>query len=117
VFSEIRAAVAATSTLLIQLPGLRRQGGGWSATTARSALRASPGPLRLSAYSLRRSAAHAKPLFKTRGPALITLSYLGAERAIPQLQTWMGVAKAARRLRCVISRRAGNFGPQKPGAL
>ena len=49
--------------------------------------------LEVSAYSLAPLCKHAKPLF-SEGGSVITLSYLGAERAIPNYNV-MGVAKAA----------------------
>jgi enoyl-[acyl-carrier protein] reductase I len=49
--------------------------------------------LEVSAYSLAPLCRHAKPLFNP-GASVITLSYLGAERAIPNYNV-MGVAKAA----------------------
>ena len=49
--------------------------------------------LEVSAYSLAPLCKHAKPLF-SEGASVITLSYLGAERAIPNYNV-MGVAKAA----------------------
>jgi enoyl-[acyl-carrier protein] reductase I len=49
--------------------------------------------LDISAYSLAPLCAHAKPLFSEKA-GVITLSYLGSERAIPNYNV-MGVAKAA----------------------
>ncbi len=48
----------------------------------------------ISAYSLSALAAAARPLMQEQRGALLTLSYLGAERAIPNYNV-MGVAKAA----------------------
>jgi enoyl-[acyl-carrier protein] reductase I len=50
--------------------------------------------LEISAYSLVALARAAEPLMESRGGAILTLSYLGAVRAIPNYNV-MGVAKAA----------------------
>ncbi len=63
--------------------------GDYSATSAEGFARA----LEISAYSLAPLCKHAKPLF-SEGAGVVTLTYLGAERAIPNYNV-MGVAKAA----------------------
>ena len=65
--------------------------------------------LEVSAYSLAPLCRYAKPLF-TPGASVITLSYLGAERAIPNYNV-MGVAKAA--LEASVRYLAAELGPEK----
>ena len=65
--------------------------------------------LEVSAYSLAPLCRFAKPLF-TDGASVITLSYLGAERAIPNYNV-MGVAKAA--LEASVRYLAAELGPEK----
>lgn len=48
----------------------------------------------ISSYSLAALAKHARPLMRDNGGSVITLSYLGAERAIPNYNV-MGLAKAS----------------------
>lgn len=63
--------------------------GNYSATSAEGFSRA----LEISAYSLAPLCKYAKPLF-SKGAGVVTLTYLGSERAIPNYNV-MGVAKAA----------------------
>jgi enoyl-[acyl-carrier protein] reductase I len=65
--------------------------------------------LEVSAYSLAPLCRWAKPLFNGGG-SVITLSYLGAERAIPNYNV-MGVAKAA--LEASVRYLAAELGPEK----
>jgi enoyl-[acyl-carrier protein] reductase I len=65
--------------------------------------------LEVSAYSLAPLCRFAKPLFND-GASVITLSYLGAERAIPNYNV-MGVAKAA--LEASVRYLAAELGPGK----
>jgi enoyl-[acyl-carrier protein] reductase I len=65
--------------------------------------------LEVSAYSLAPLCRYAKPLFN-EGASVITLSYLGAERAIPNYNV-MGVAKAA--LEASVRYLAAELGPEK----
>jgi enoyl-[acyl-carrier protein] reductase I len=65
--------------------------------------------LEVSAYSLAPLCRWAKPLFN-EGGSVITLSYLGAERAIPNYNV-MGVAKAA--LEASVRYLAAELGPEK----
>jgi enoyl-[acyl-carrier protein] reductase I len=65
--------------------------------------------LEVSAYSLAPLCRFAKPLFN-EGASVITLSYLGAERAIPNYNV-MGVAKAA--LEASVRYLAAELGPEK----
>jgi len=65
--------------------------------------------LDISAYSLSAVAQAARPLMKGRNGAIITLSYLGAERALPNYNV-MGVAKAA--LEASVRYLALNLGPE-----
>ena len=65
--------------------------------------------LEVSAYSLAPLCRWAKPLFN-QGGSVITLSYLGAERAIPNYNV-MGVAKAA--LEASVRYLAAELGPEK----
>ena len=62
----------------------------------------------VSAYSLIPIARHAKPLM-TEGGAIVTLSYLGGEKYVPNYNV-MGVAKAA--LECTVRYLAAEFGPE-----
>lgn len=62
----------------------------------------------ISAYSLSAMAKAARPLLNDRA-ALLTLTYLGAERAVPNYNT-MGVAKAA--LEASVRYLAASMGPQ-----
>ncbi|QEY32302.1 enoyl-[acyl-carrier-protein] reductase FabI [Synechococcus sp. RSCCF101] len=79
--------------------------GDYSATTAEGFARA----LEISAYSLAPLCRLAKPLF-SEGAGVITLSYLGAERAIPNYNV-MGVAKAA--LEASVRYLAAELGPDR----
>ena len=63
--------------------------GNYSATSSEGFSRA----LEISAYSLAPLCKYAKPLF-SKGSGVVTLTYLGSERAIPNYNV-MGVAKAA----------------------
>jgi enoyl-[acyl-carrier protein] reductase I len=65
--------------------------------------------LEVSAYSLAPLCRYAKPLFN-EGASVITLSYLGAERAIPNYNV-MGVAKAA--LEASVRYLAAELGAEK----
>src|SRR5205823_7463273 len=62
----------------------------------------------ISAYSLAAVSRAALPLMKDRQAAIVTLTYLGAERVI-QNYNLMGVAKAA--LECSVRYLANDFGP------
>jgi len=62
--------------------------------------------LEVSAYSLIAVARHAKPLMK-EGGSIVTLTYLGGEKAIPNYNV-MGVAKAA--LECSVRYLSAEFG-------
>lgn len=64
--------------------------------------------MQISAYSLLAVTRHAVPLM-TNGGSVITLSYLGAERAMPNYNM-MGVAKAA--LEACVRYMAADLGPQ-----
>jgi len=63
----------------------------------------------ISAYSLVAMARAAEPLMEARGGAIVTLSYLGAVRAIPNYNV-MGVAKAA--LEACVRYLALDLGPK-----
>ncbi len=65
--------------------------------------------LAISAYSLAPLCKYAKPLF-TENASVVTLSYLGAERAIPNYNV-MGVAKAA--LEASVRYLSAELGPYK----
>ncbi len=79
--------------------------GDYSATTAEGFSRA----LDISAYSLAPLCKFAKPLF-SQGAGVVTLTYLGAERAIPNYNV-MGVAKAA--LEASVRYLSAELGPEK----
>ena len=63
----------------------------------------------ISAYSLSALAQAARPMMKNRKSAILTLSYLGAERALASYNV-MGVAKAA--LEASVRYLALNLGPE-----
>lgn len=63
----------------------------------------------ISSYSLAALAKAARPLMKGRGGAILTLSYLGAERALPNYNV-MGLAKAS--LEANVRYLAYNLGPE-----
>ena len=65
--------------------------------------------LEISAYSLAPLCKYAKPLF-SEGAGVVTLTYLGAERAIPNYNV-MGVAKAA--LEASVRYLSAELGPEK----
>ncbi len=79
--------------------------GNYSATTSEGFARA----LDISAYSLAPLCKFAKPLL-TEGAGIVTLTYLGAERAIPNYNV-MGVAKAA--LEASVRYLSAEMGPDK----
>ncbi len=62
-----------------------------------------------SVFSLVNLAKHAAPLLQPVGGSIVTLSYLGAERVVPNYNI-MGVAKAA--LEASVRYLAADFGPQ-----
>ncbi len=64
----------------------------------------------ISAYSLVACAKYAHPLMKNNGGSIITLSYLGAQRVVPNYNV-MGVAKAA--LEASVRYLAYDLGPEK----
>jgi enoyl-[acyl-carrier protein] reductase I len=63
----------------------------------------------ISAYSFPALAKAALPLMRGRKAALVTLTYLGAERVVPNYNT-MGLAKAS--LEAAVRYLAANLGPQ-----
>jgi enoyl-[acyl-carrier protein] reductase I len=65
--------------------------------------------LEISAYSLVALARAAEPLMEQKGGAILTLSYIGAVRAIPNYNV-MGVAKAA--LEACVRYLAADLGPK-----
>ncbi len=65
--------------------------------------------LEISAYSLVTLARHAYPLLKERGGSLLTLSYYGAQKVVPNYRL-MGVAKAA--LEAAVRELACDLGPE-----
>ncbi len=79
--------------------------GDYSATSSEGFARA----LEISAYSLAPLCRHAKPLFSEKA-GVVTLTYLGAERAIPNYNV-MGVAKAA--LEASVRYLSAELGPDK----
>ncbi|MGB0278289.1 MAG: SDR family oxidoreductase, partial [Prochlorococcaceae cyanobacterium] len=106
VFSEIKEKWGVLDGLVhcLAFAGKEELIGDYSATTAAGFARA----LEISAYSLAPLCAYAKPLFSEKA-GVITLSYLGAERAIPNYNV-MGVAKAA--LEASVLYLAADFGPR-----
>lgn len=65
--------------------------------------------LEVSAYSLIELSRHAAPLFYGSGGCILTLTYLGAERVVPNYKV-MGVAKAA--LEANVRYLAADLGPE-----
>ena len=63
----------------------------------------------ISSYSLAALAKGAEPMMKGRNGAIVTLSYLGAERSIPNYNV-MGLAKAS--LEAAVRYLASSLGPQ-----
>ncbi len=63
----------------------------------------------ISSYSFAALAKAAMPLMQGRGGALLTLTYLGAERVVPNYNT-MGLAKAS--LEAAVRYMAGSLGPR-----
>ena len=63
----------------------------------------------VSSYSFPALAKAALPMMAGRGGAMLTLTYLGAERVVPYYNT-MGLAKAS--LEAAVRYLAGNLGPQ-----
>jgi len=63
----------------------------------------------VSAYSLTAIARHAAPLMEGRGGSIVTLTYLGGERVVPNYNV-MGVAKAA--LEMSVKYLANDLGPK-----
>ena len=80
--------------------------GPFVASTSREAFRIAHD---VSSYSLTALAAAARPLMAGRAGALLTLSYLGAMRSIPNYNV-MGLAKAS--LEATVRFLAGDLGPQ-----
>jgi enoyl-[acyl-carrier protein] reductase I len=80
--------------------------GSFSANTSREAFRIAHD---VSSYSLTALARAATPLMQGRAGALLTLSYLGAERSIPNYNV-MGLAKAS--LEANVRFLAADLGPQ-----
>ena len=107
VFAEIKEKWGVLDGLVhcLAFAGKEELIGDYSATTAEGFARS----LDISAYSLAPLCAHAKPLFSEKA-GVITLSYLGAERAIPNYNV-MGVAKAA--LEASVRYLAAELGPEK----
>ena len=107
VFGEIKEKWGVLDGLVhcLAFAGKEELIGDYSATTAEGFARS----LDISAYSLAPLCAHAKPLFSEKA-GVITLSYLGAERAIPNYNV-MGVAKAA--LEASVRYLAAELGPEK----
>ncbi|WP_320677460.1 enoyl-ACP reductase FabI [Prochlorococcus sp. MIT 1300] len=107
VFSEISSKWGKLDGLVhcLAFAGKEELVGDYSATTSEGFKRA----LEISAYSLAPLCHHAKPLF-TDGASIITLTYLGAERAIPNYNV-MGVAKAA--LEASVRYLSAELGPEK----
>ena len=107
VFAEIKDKWGVLDGLVhcLAFAGKEELIGDYSATTAKGFARS----LDISAYSLAPLCAHAKPLFSEKA-GVITLSYLGAERAIPNYNV-MGVAKAS--LEASTRYLAYDLGPKK----
>jgi enoyl-[acyl-carrier protein] reductase I len=80
--------------------------GGFTANTSREAFRVAH---EVSSYSFTALARAAAPLMAGKGGALLTLSYLGAERSMPSYNV-MGLAKAS--LEANVRYLAADLGPQ-----
>ena len=107
VFQTIRQSWGNLDVLIhcLAFAGKEELIGDYSAITADGFGRA----LEISAYSLAPLCRFAKPLFN-QGASVITLTYLGAERAIPNYNV-MGVAKAA--LEASVRYLAAELGPDQ----
>ena len=107
VFSEIKSSWKQLDGLVhcLAFAGKDELVGDYSATTTEGFTRS----LSISAHSLAPLCHYAKPLF-SEGAAVITLSYLGAERAVPNYNV-MGVAKAA--LEASVRYLSAELGPNK----
>ncbi len=107
VFNDIKATWGQIDGLVhcLAFAGKEELVGDYSATTAEGFARA----LDISAYSLAPLCKFAKPLF-TQDASVVTLTYLGAERAIPNYNV-MGVAKAA--LEASVRYLSAELGPDK----
>ncbi len=107
VFNEIKTKWGKLDGLVhcLAFAGKEELIGDYSATTSEGFSRA----LDISAYSLAPLCKYAKPLFSS-GAGVVTLTYLGAERAIPNYNV-MGVAKAA--LEASVRYLSAELGPEK----
>jgi enoyl-[acyl-carrier protein] reductase I len=107
VFSKVKEQWGSIDVLVhcLAFAGKEELIGDYSAISPEGFARA----LEVSAYSLAPLCRYAKPLFND-GASVITLSYLGAERAIPNYNV-MGVAKAA--LEASVRYLAAELGPEK----
>jgi enoyl-[acyl-carrier protein] reductase I len=81
--------------------------GGFHESVTREAFRISHD---ISSYSLAALAKAAAPMMKGRGASIVTLSYLGAERAMPNYNV-MGLAKAS--LEACVRYLASSLGPDQ----
>ena len=104
-FAQVAASWGSLDVLIhcLAFAGKEELIGDYSAISPEGFARA----LEVSAYSLAPLCRYAKPLFRP-GASVITLSYLGAERAIPNYNV-MGVAKAA--LEASVRYLAAELGP------
>ncbi len=107
VFNEIKDKWSSLDGLVhcLAFAGKEELIGDYSATTSEGFSRA----LDISAYSLAPLCKYAKPLF-SKGAGVVTLTYLGADRAIPNYNV-MGVAKAA--LEASVRYLSAELGPEK----
>ena len=107
VFSEIKGKWGGLDGLVhcLAFAGKEELIGDYSSTSIEGFSRA----LEISSYSLAPLCKYAKPLFN-KGAGVVTLSYLGADRAIPNYNV-MGVAKAA--LEASVRYLSAEFGPQE----
>ncbi|KGG16645.1 MULTISPECIES: enoyl-ACP reductase FabI [unclassified Prochlorococcus] len=107
VFNEIKTKWGKLDGLVhcLAFAGKEELIGDYSATTSEGFERA----LNISAYSIAPLCRYAKPLF-SENAGVVTLTYLGAERAIPNYNV-MGVAKAA--LEASVRYLSAELGPEK----
>tara|TARA_Y100001968_G_C19270371_1_gene673923 strand:+ start:127 stop:909 length:783 start_codon:yes stop_codon:yes gene_type:complete len=107
VFNEIQTQWGQIDGLVhcLAFAGKEELIGDFSATSSEGFSRA----LEISAHSLGALCKHAKPLF-SEGAGVVTLTYLGSDRAIPNYNV-MGVAKAA--LESSVRYLSAELGPEK----
>lgn len=107
-FEKLRAKWGAIDTLIHSVAFANREDlEGRFINTSRAGFATA---MDISAYSLVAAARRAEPLMEGRGGSILTLSYYGAEKVVPNYNV-MGVAKAA--LEASVRYLAWDLGPKK----